>query len=62
MNTPLRLKIEVQYLNGEWQHFFSYNTPKFQGDKVLINTEYGVVELERNDLMRLRHTTVFKEL
>lgn len=62
MNQPLLLKIEVQYINGEWQSFLSYNTPKFEGDNVLINTRYGVVKLERKDLMRVRHTTVFKNL
>lgn len=58
----LRIMITVQYITGEEKKFLSWHSPKFEGDKILIKTDYGVVEFERRDLMRLKTTTSFKNL
>lgn len=63
MSDPLRLKIDIQYLTGEWESLYSYHRPKFTDDGcILIKTDHGVVRYEKKDLMRLKTTTVFKKL
>lgn len=50
-----RLRITVTYLTGEEQEFFSYNLPKIEGKQTLINTDYGVVAIPNEDLIKVNY-------
>lgn len=59
----LRLKITVQYITGEEEEFFSWHPPRFKDDGgVLIKTDVGVVRIESQDLMRVKHTACMPNL
>jgi len=52
----VRLKISIQYLNGEWEDFKSFNKPKIEEKKVLINTDFGVVAIPQEDVLQIKVT------
>lgn len=54
-----RLKIIVTYLTGQTDEFFSYNLPKIEKGKILINTDYGVVAYDQKDITKVRYTNAF---
>ena len=63
MNQPLQLQIYLEYITGESKTHKSFHRPIFTNDGgILIKTDHGVVRYEKKDLMRLRTTTVFKDL